>query len=175
MGPILIPPFARLMNRSRQLLVLVAAIVATACLEAAPFVPKIEDVSFAASLGVDLSASTKTASGLYYREITIGGGTRVRSDSGRDTVSIRYTGYLRSGESFDSNVGGPLLTFITGAGTVIEGMDEGVRGMREGGTRQLIIPPALGYGGSRNGTIPANSILIFTVEMVNVKTSVAVP
>jgi len=163
------------MTRLRQLLLLGAAIAVTACLEAPPFVPKIEDVNFAASLGVDLGASTKTESGLYYRDLIVGAGTLVRSDSGGDTVSIRYTGYLRSGHEFDTNVGGSLLTFVTGASTVIDGMDEGVRGMRAGGTRQLIIPPKLGYGSIPNGAIPANSILIFTVEAVTVKTSAAAP
>lgn len=157
------------------MLLLVAATVVTACLEASPFVPKIEEVNFAPSLGVDLAASTKTESGLYYRDIVVGAGTLVRADSGGDTVSIRYTGYLRSGVQVATNVGGDLWTIVTGTGAAIEGMDEGVRGMKQGGTRQLIIPPALGYGGIPNGTIPANSILIFTVEMVNVRTSVAAP
>jgi FKBP-type peptidyl-prolyl cis-trans isomerase FkpA len=172
------------MRRTSRLLLFVPfviAIAATACLEAAPFVPNIEDVSFDPSLGVDLAASTKTASGLYYRDITVGGGTLVRSDSGGDTISIFYTGYLRSGESFDTNVDGTLFTFVTGPNSVsgqlsvIAGMDEGVRGMRAGGTRQLIIPPDLGYGGIRNGSIPPNSILIFDVEAVTVKTSAAAP
>ncbi len=163
------------MRRSSHLLILLAVLVVTACLDASPFVPKIENVSYAPSLGVDLAASTKTANGVYYRDITVGGGTLVRSDSGGDTLSIRYTGYLRDGTVFDTNVGGSLFTFITGADNVIDGMDEGVRGMRQGGTRQIIIPPALGYGGVRYGTIPPNSILIFNVEAVTVKTSAAAP
>lgn len=124
---------------------------------------------------MNLTASTRTASGLYYRDITVGSGLLVRSDSGGDTLAIRYTGYLRDGNEFDSNVGGVLFTFITGAALVIDGMDEGVRGMREGGTRQLIIPPALGYRGVPQSTIPAYSILIFNVELVDVKSSVAAP
>jgi len=163
------------MRRSSQLLLFIAVLVVTACLEASPFVPKIEDVSYAPSLGVDLTASIKTANGVYYRDITVGGGTLVRSDSGGDTLSITYTGYLRDGTAFDTNVGGTLFTFITGSPDVIGGMDEGVRGMRQGGTRQIIIPPALGYGGVRYGSIPPHSILIFTVEAVTVKTSAAAP
>jgi FKBP-type peptidyl-prolyl cis-trans isomerase len=163
------------MRRSSQLLLFVAVLVGTACLDAGPFVPKIENVSFAPSLGVDLAASVKTANGVYYRDITVGGGTLVRSDSGGDTLSIWYTGYLRDGTTIDSNIGLALWEFITGSPLVIEGMDEGVRGMRQGGTRQIIIPPALGYGGVRYGAIPPNSILIFTVEAVTVKTSAAAP
>lgn len=173
MGPFLTRQW--IMRRSNQLLLFLVVLVVTACLEASPFVPEIETVSFAPSLGVDLDASTKTANGVYFRDITVGGGTLVRADSGGDTLAVWYTGYLRDGAAFDTNVGGSLFTFITGADNVIDGMDEGVRGMRQGGTRQIIIPPALGYGGVRYGTIPPHSILIFTVEAVTVKTSAAVP
>lgn len=164
------------MRRSRLLLALAGAVVATACLEASPFVPKIEDVTFAPELEVNLAASTKTASGLYYRDIVVGDGAMVRADSGGDTVSVRYAGYLRSGVQFDSNRDAPgPLTFVTGRLQVIDGFDEGVRGMRVAGRRQIIIPPALGYGNRPNGNIPANSILVFDVVVSRVASPAPAP
>lgn len=154
------------MRPIRKLLALVAvAVVAVSCLEGDLFVPDIEDVYFEPSLGVDLAASTKTASGLYYRDITVGGGTQVLMVVG-DSVGVRYRGYLRNGNAFDSNTTAALpLRFRTGYNAVIDGFDEGVRGMRVGGRRQLIIPPGLGYGSQGSAAIPSNSILVFDVTL----------
>lgn len=169
------------MRRPRILFALLVAAAATACLESSPFVPKIEDVTFAPSLGVDLANSVKTASGMYYRDIVVGDGPLVRTAESGDSVFVRYTGYLRSGVEFDSNTDAPgPLTVITGAppgafGSVIDGFDEGLRGMRELGRRQLIIPPALGYGSVAVGSIPANSILVFDVSVIRVGIPEATP
>jgi peptidylprolyl isomerase len=157
------------MNRIRTPLLIAVLFTVAACLEAAPFVPRIEDVSFAPELGVDLAASTKTASGLYYRDITVGDGATVRTTESGDTVAVRYTGWLRSGVQFDSNVGAANpFTFVTGLQQVIDGFDEGARGMRVNGVRQLIIPPSLGYGAAGSGSIPGNSILIFNITLTRV-------
>ena len=123
--------------------------------------PNIDTTNFAPSLNVNLAASTKTASGLYYRDITVGAGALVPVASGA-SVTTTYAGYLRNGTEFDS---GNLPAFTTGTGAVIDGYDEGVRGMRVGGQRQLIIPPSLGYGSRASGSIPANSILIFVITL----------
>ena len=77
-------------------------------------------------------------------------------------MTTSYAGYLRNGTEFDS---GSLPAFTTGTGAVIAGYDEGVRGMRVGGQRQLIIPPSLGYGSRGSGSIPANSILVFVITL----------
>ncbi len=144
------------------------AILATACLEKSPFVPRIEDVTFAPELGVNLAASTKTASGLYYRDITVGSGATVPTTNG-DTVFVRYQGWLRNNVSFDNNLSAPTpFKFVTGTGGVISGFEEGARGMRVNGVRQLIIPPSLGYGASGTGGIPGNSILVFTITLTRV-------
>jgi len=157
------------MNRIRTPLLIAVLFTVAACLEAAPFVPRIEDVSFAPQLGVDLAASTKTASGLYYRDITVGDGATVRTAESGDTVAVRYTGWLRSGVQFDSNVGAANpFTFVTGLQQVIDGFDEGARGMRVNGVRQLIIPPSLGYGAAGSGGIPGNSILVFNITLTRV-------
>jgi FKBP-type peptidyl-prolyl cis-trans isomerase len=156
------------MRRFRFPILALVAILATACLEKSPFVPVIEDVTFAPELGVNLAASTKTASGLYYRDITVGSGATVPATNG-DTVFVRYQGWLRNNVSFDNNLSAPTpFKFVTGTGGVISGFEEGVRGMRVNGVRQLIIPPSLGYGASGTGGIPGNSILVFTITLTRV-------
>ena len=127
----------------------------------------IETTTFAASLGIDLAQMTKTSSGLYYREITTGSGALAGPGS---RVSLHYAGWLANGTQFDANEEpAQPLQFTLGAGQVIPGFDEGVRGMKVGGRRQLIIPPSLGYGGSQVGPIPPNSILVFRVDLVAVQ------
>lgn len=143
-------------------------LTALACLETPPFAPDVTEVNFDPSLEVDIANSVRTESGLYYRDITVGDGDAIRAESG-DSALVRYTGWLRNGIEFDSNLGAASpLRFATGAGAVIEGFDEGVRGMRVNGTRQLIIPPQLGYGASSLPNIPRYSILVFNITLTGV-------
>src|SRR5579872_6752572 len=113
-------------------------------------------------------APTTTASGLQYWDIVVGSGAAAAAG---DLVSVHYTGWLTSGEKFDSSVDrGQPFSFPLGAGQVIKGWDEGVAGMKVGGKRQLRIPPELGYGPSgAGGVIPPNATLIFDVELLGVK------
>jgi FKBP-type peptidyl-prolyl cis-trans isomerase len=130
--------------------------------------PRIEDTQFASALGVDLSLSTKTASGLYWRDLAVGTGATVGSGQ---QVRVHYTGWLANGAKFDENLPPQTpFTFTVGATPgAIAGFDEGVRGMKVGGTRQLIIPPHLAYGPNGSGPIPGNAILVFRVEVVGVQ------
>jgi len=127
-------------------------------------VPTIESATFAPVLGVDLGASTKAPSGLYYRDMTVGTGTTVANGQ---QLSMRYTGWLADGTQFDSNVNGSPYGFRLGVGAVIEGWDLGIIGMKVGGRRQLIIPSALGYGPGGRGQIPPNAILVFIVDVLS--------
>ena len=86
-----------------------------------------------------------------------------------DTAYVHYTLWLPNGQQVDTNVGGPVFPFIVGRGMVILGFDEGVRGMKKGGQRQLIIPPNLGYGRSPRPGIPGNSILVFNILVDSIK------
>jgi peptidylprolyl isomerase len=108
-----------------------------------------------------------TPSGLKYIELAGGTGQTVKSGQ---TVAVHYIGTLDDGTEFDnSRKRGTPIEFRLGAGRVIKGWDEGIVGMKVGGQRKLIIPPELGYGSRNVGKIPANSTLIFEVELVEIK------
>jgi FKBP-type peptidyl-prolyl cis-trans isomerase len=110
---------------------------------------------------------TTTASGLQYWDIVAGTGATALAGN---TVRVHYTGFLTTGEKFDSSRDrGEPFSFPLGAGQVIKGWDEGVAGMKVGGQRQLRIPPELGYGAAgAGGAIPPNATLIFDVELLGV-------
>lgn len=94
-------------------------------------------------------------------------------------VVVHYTGWLydpaatdQRGRKFDSSRDrGQPLSFPLGAGRVIRGWEQGLPGMRIGGTRRLVIPSSLAYGarGAGNGVIPPNATLIFEVELLAVE------
>lgn len=93
------------------------------------------------------------------------------------TVTVNYTGWLYDasapnfrGAQFDSSVSKAPFSFKLGAGQVIAGWDQGVAGMKVGGSRTLIIPSALAYGSAgAGGVIPPNSALVFNVDLLTVK------
>ena len=129
-------------------------------------VPIVSGNDFAAELNVNLDDMQETRSGLRYQDIRTGTGAEAKAGN---AVAVHYTGWLTDGSEFDSSVGGEPFTFQLGRRRVIDGWDEGVAGMRVGGKRKLVIPPSLGYGAQRNGPIPANSTLVFDVELLEVR------
>lgn len=87
-----------------------------------------------------------------------------------DVVTAHYVGRLENGQVFDSSLdSGTPISFVLGTGQVIRGWDEGLVGMRQGGKRVLTISPDYAYGATAIGAIPANSTLIFEVELVDLK------
>lgn len=89
-----------------------------------------------------------------------------------DSITVDYVGSLTNGTVFDAsaNRGTTGFTFTLGVGQVIKGWDQGIVGMKEGGKRKLFIPATLAYGDQAvGGVIPANSALIFEVELLKVQ------
>ena len=109
-----------------------------------------------------------------YSQTDLQAGTGDEAVSGR-TIAVRYTLWLydstkseNKGLQIESTAGGNPFSFVLGAGQVIEGWDRGVPGMRVGGRRRLVVPPALAYGDTRSGVIPANATLVFDIELTSV-------
>ena len=113
------------------------------------------------------TTTTSTESGLIYEEILVGEGDEAAAGQ---RVSVHYTGWLTDGTKFDSSKDrNDPFEFHLGQGQVIAGWDEGVQGMKVGGSRKLTIPPELGYGArGAGGVIPPNAILVFEVELLAV-------
>lgn len=107
------------------------------------------------------------ATELKVEDVTVGTGTEAVAGK---QVTVHYTGTLTNGQKFDSSKDrSKPFTFTLGAGQVIQGWDQGVAGMKIGGVRKLTIPPQLGYGSRAMGPIPANSTLLFDVELLKVE------
>lgn len=142
------------------------ALAACSSSSTAPTTVDIEHTTFASSLGIDLTKFTRNSSGLYWRDLVAGTGT-LAADGKR--VGVYYVGNLTNGTQFDARTSGTPFSFTIGAGQVVPGFNEGVRGMKVGGRRQIIIPPELGYGSQGSGAIPGNSILVFTIDLISVQ------
>lgn len=110
---------------------------------------------------------TELSDGLKYYDFVVGTGNAAKSG---DLVTVHYHGWLTNDTLFDSSYQrDDPLKFNLGTGRVIQGWDLGVAGMQTGGQRQLVIPPALGYGAQRRGPIPPNSTLVFEVELLAIE------
>jgi len=159
--------------RPSRLLVLLSPLAFTACLNGTETLSGVNQGTpiDCATLATGLTAAeptlTTTASGLKYRDQTVGTGATAAAGQ---LVTVHYSGCLTTGVKFDENNDADTpLPFRVGANPlqVILGFDEGVRGMKAGGRRQLVIPPALGYGAAgAPPTIPGNATLVFTVDLV---------
>ena len=127
-------------------------------------------ITFAVMLiAVSCSKEKQTMNnGLVIEDIKIGDGQEVEKFN---IVTVNYTGLLENGTKFDSslNPGRTPFRFTVGAGQVIKGWDEGLMGMKVGGKRKLTIPPELSYGSRDNGPIPANSTLIFEIDLLGIE------
>ncbi len=119
--------------------------------------------------GASKMSQQTTASGLIIEDVTVGSGDEAKAGQ---RVRVHYTGWLykdgQVGAKFDSSKDrNDPFVFPLGAGHVIRGWDEGVAGMRVGGSRKLIIPPELGYGArGAGGVIPPNATLLFEVDLL---------
>ncbi len=107
--------------------------------------------------------ATATGTGLYYVITSQGTGDKPTIAS---TVTVNYKGYLSDGKVFDQSSAAGATFPLTG---VIKGWQEGIPYFNKGGKGMLLIPSALGYGSQAKSSIPANSVLIFDVELLNVQ------
>tara|TARA_B110000196_G_scaffold130385_1_gene112921 strand:+ start:67 stop:594 length:528 start_codon:yes stop_codon:yes gene_type:complete len=118
----------------------------------------VEELEFAASLNVDLAQMEMLPSGVYIKDLEIGDGLKVLSNS---ELIVTYFGYLADGTQFGTGE----FTFLMGRRQVITGFEQGVLGMLEKGTRKVVIPPEMGYGDQVQSAIPAGSVLVFDITV----------
>lgn len=99
-------------------------------------------------------------------DVTVGNGAEAAVGS---SITVHYLGTLMDGTKFDSSYDrGEPITFALNPGSLIDGWIEGIPGLKEGGKRKLTIPADKAYGNRSVGTIPANSNLVFEVELIKV-------
>lgn len=120
-----------------------------------------------ATTGSTENAAPAAEGGLKIEDPTVGTGAEAVEGK---AVTVHYTGTLTNGTKFDSSLDRKEpFTFTLGAGQVIKGWEQGIKGMKVGGKRKLTIPADLAYGPNAVGSIPANSTLVFEVELLDVK------
>lgn len=130
-----------------------------------------EDVSLQEE--VTDTTMTQNKGSLIIEDVVVGDG--VEAGVG-DLVSVHYTGTFVDGVKFDSSLDrGQPIQFVLGTGYVIQGWDQGLIGMKVGGKRKLTISPELAYGSVARGNIPANSTLLFDVELIEVQAPSQIP
>jgi FKBP-type peptidyl-prolyl cis-trans isomerase FkpA len=108
-------------------------------------------------------AARPTGSGLYYVVDTLGSGQHPAANS---NVTVDYRGYFTSGVVFDQSPAAGISFNLSG---VIKGWQEGIPLFKKGGKGILLIPSALAYGSQGNAKIPANSVLIFDIKLLDVR------
>lgn len=126
-----------------------------------------EEVTFDPALAVDLSAMERITGGVYVQDLVEGDGTEVRTGH---RIQIYYAAWIPDGTLVDGSAPpDDPMEFRVGERQVIRGLEQAVRGMRPGGQRRLVIPPAMGYGSTRVAGVPPNSVLVFIVELVRAR------
>lgn len=148
------------------LMLIFVLVTAVAC--GSPAEESASESSMADEISIENGESMTTESGLQYVEIEPGTGEQAKAG---DLVAVHYVGTLEDGTEFDNSLNrGAPIEFVLGKGMVIQGWDEGIAMMKEGGKATLIIPPELGYGAQgAGGVIPGNATLTFDVELVSVQ------
>jgi FKBP-type peptidyl-prolyl cis-trans isomerase len=119
-----------------------------------------------AACGGDSATSPSGGGSLVSEDLVVGTGATAAVG---DRVTVHYVGTFTNGTKFDSSYDrNQPFSFRIGAGQVIPGFEQGVVGMRVGGRRRITIPPSLGYGSQAVGSIPANSTLIFDIDLLSI-------
>ncbi|HEX5521337.1 MAG TPA: FKBP-type peptidyl-prolyl cis-trans isomerase [Longimicrobiaceae bacterium] len=155
--------------RLRSLIPLaLSGLALTACLDTKNTGPQCQELP--ALSGTTVGDTLVIASGLKVLDTQLGTGAEVRTCQ---LMRVRYAGFLEDSTQFDSGT----FDFVPGFHEVIRGFEQGVIGMKVGGSRRLVIPPSLGYGprgatdNLGNVVIPPNATLIFDVHAVAADTT----
>ncbi len=123
----------------------------------------IADDFFDPSLGIDFSLMNLSPSGLFWQDLNLGTGTEAVLGA---LATVQLSGWLPDGTLFDQST----LELLLLSGEIIPGLLEGILGMKEGGSRKLVIPPGLAWGSAGNDTlgVPPNSAVVFDVVLETV-------
>lgn len=152
------------------LLVAISSACAGASAGAPAGAPAEADFLAASTFGVEAEVHpdelTRHPRGFYFREVELGTGTEAL---GGRTVQVSYVVRLADGREVDRVEPDAPITFRVGEANIIAALDAAVRGMRVGGTRQLVVPPRLGYGARGRGPVPPNAVLVMMVKLERVE------
>lgn len=121
---------------------------------------------------VPQGAFVQESSGLRWATLAEGEGAEANPG---DEVVVEYAGWLPNDRLFDTTMGGRPKQVELGSGTLVEGLEVGIAGMREGGRRQLVVPPELGYGASGHRRVPPDTPLRYEVHLVEVHDAADAP
>lgn len=125
----------------------------------------VEDVNFAASLGIDLADFEELPSGVHVRVDMAGTPPNAAPGS---TLEVEFRGWLPVGNLITSSEPDEPFEFVLGGPTVLAGVQEGVEGMGVGELRTILVPPALGYGDEPPSGVPVDSWLIYEIRLLTV-------
>lgn len=131
--------------------------------ESSAVAPAPEIAAVQAYVNANHPGAIQHSSGLFYEILSPGTGT---TNAGVcNNVTVKYTGTLTNGTKFDENLTGTTFTL----GGLILGWQKGIPLIKAGGSINLYLPPSLGYGNNAVGSIPANSILVFNIQLLAVQ------
>lgn len=144
------------------LFIVVLSVIFSSCKKTNDNQKTIDDQIISNYLTKNKLIATKTNSGLYYIITQQGLGKQVTNNS---TLYVKYKGYLSDSTVFDENTNGTSISL----NSVITGWQEGLTYFNVGGKGKLFIPSHLAYGKNVNGKVPANSVLFFDIEVLEMK------
>lgn len=124
----------------------------------------LDTISFAPELGIDRDQLDRVVTKLYATDVVEGRGALLQKG---DRLVAHIEGWLPSGEKIiDSRAAGEPIEFSYGLGDLVRGLDLGMEGMRVGGKRRVIVPPAMAYGVAGTDRVPPYATIIFEVEIL---------
>lgn len=154
------------LSRAASALVLSLSVSALAACAGVARTEDLTAVTFGVEAEVTLAEMTRHERGFYYRDVAVGDGAM--ADAGRN-VQVSYVVRLADGREVDRADSDRPLRFRVGDESMVAAFDTGVRGMRVGGTRQLVVPPRLAYGARGAGPVPPNAVLVMMVRLERVE------